>query len=468
MGGIAELVQAEGKEPKPLLVFDNIPGYPRRYRTLFALLGSPWRIAKTLGLAEDRVDRMSLVRNWREKSRELRLIPPRLVTSGPVQANTLTGDQVDLLRFPVPRFHELDRGRYMGTCHTVIQKDPDDGWVNLGTYRLMVVDHNRLALHVLERQHGSMIMHQKYFSRGRPMPVAIAIGIDPALWWTSCRRITPWGVSEYDYAGGIKGEPLEVIEGPHTGLPLPARAEIVIEGECHPGDLADEGPFGEWSGYYGNLGLSPVPEPVVRVKAIHFRDDPILTCEHMAIPPHDASALGVAVNQSVVIWNRLESAGIPGIKGVWCYSEAAGAQLFNVVSVEQMYAGHARDVGLLASQNSEISRYTIVVEEDIDPSDLKQVIWALVSRSLPDRAIQILHHCGSQTSDPAISPEEKRKYRVAPKPLVASKVIIDACRPLEWKPEWYPIVRISDGLRSEILGKWQAVFTDLLKTGDGQ
>lgn len=466
MSGMAEIVQAEGKEPKPVLLFDSVPGFPKEYRTLFGLLASPWRIAQTLGLQENQLDRMSLVRNWRKKSLELRPIPPSFVAAWPVHTTSDSGDQVDLLKFPSPRFHELDRSRYIGTGHTVIQKDPDAGWVNLGTYRVMLVDRNRLALHMLERQHGSLLMHQKYFSRGRVMPVAIAIGMDPVLWWTSCRRLTPWGVSEYDYAGGIKGEPIEVVAGPHTGLPLPARAEIVIEGECHPGELVDEGPFGEWCGYYANLGLATVPEPVIRVKAVHYRDNPILTCEHPAIPSHDASALAVAVGSSVALWNRLEAAGIPGIRGVWCYSEAAGAILFNVISIEQMYAGHARDVGLIAAHNPEIGRYNIIVEEDIDPSDLKQVVWAMVSRNMPDRAIQMLYHCGSQSSDPAIPPEEKRKYRVAPKPLLGSRVIIDACRPMEWKEEWYPVARISDELRTKIIQRWQPVLSGLLNNTD--
>lgn len=459
MSSIAELVQAEGKEPKPVLLFNDIPGYPKGYRTLFGLESSTWKIAKTLGLSEEQLDRISLVRNWHSKSRDLRFIPPILVTSGPVQTHSVTGNQVDLLQFPSPRFHELDGGRYIGTGHTVIQKDPDTGWVNLGTYRIMLVDSNRLALHVVENNHGSLIMHQKYFSRNRVMPVAIAIGIDPAIWWTSCRRLTPWGVSEYDYVGGIKGEPIEVIEGPYTGLPLPARAEIVIEGECHPGELVDEGPFGEWCGYYANLGLTPVPEPVIRVKAVHYRDNPILTCAHPVIPPHDSGALGSAIAYSVIVWNRLEAAGIPGINGVWCYSEAAGAAGFIVVSIKQMYTGHSRDVGLLASQNNATTRYTIVVEEDIDPTDPKQVIWALVSRNLPDRAIQLLHHCGALSSDPAVPLHEKKKYRVAPKPLLTSKVIIDACRPLEWKEEWYPVARMSDELRTKIIKKWQAVLS---------
>ncbi len=463
MSAIAELVQAEGKDPKPVLLFDDIPGYPKGFRTLYGLLSSTWRIANALGLPDDQVERMSVLQNWHNKEKNLGPVPPKFVDSGPVQANVATGDEIDLLKFPSPRFHELDPGRYFGTCHTVIQKDPDTGWVNLGTYRVMLVDRNRLALHILGGHHGSIIMHQKYFARGRVMPVAIAIGIDPALWWFSCRRTAPWGASEYDYAGGIKGEPIEVIKGSYTGLPLPARAEIVVEGECHPGDLVDEGPFGEWCGYYANLGLTPVPEPVVRVKAMYYRDDPILTCSHVGFPPHDADTLAAAIANSDGIWSRLEAVGIPGIKGVWCHSEAGGSMLFNVISIEQLYPGHARDVGLIAAQYPPLGRYTIVVEEDIDPSDLKQVVWALTTRSVPDRSIQILHRCHSSSADPTIPLEEKRKYKVAPKPLVNSRVIIDACRALDWKEDWYPIARISPELRRKILDKWHQVLSEYME-----
>ena len=156
MSSISELVHGQGKakEPRPVLLFDDIPDYPKGYRTLFGMLDSTWRMAKTLGLPEEPNDRMGLLRNWRNKARNLKPIPPRVVSSGPVLENSLTGDDVDLLKFPVPRYHEHDRARYFGTGHAVIHKDPEDGWTNLGTYRNMVVDRNHLALHSTEGHHG--------------------------------------------------------------------------------------------------------------------------------------------------------------------------------------------------------------------------------------------------------------------------------------------------------------------------
>lgn len=461
MSGIAELLAGEALEPNPVLLFDNIPRYKKGFRTLFGIFGSPWRVAKTLGLPEDEISRMSLLCSWNKKIKEIHPLPPEFVTTAPVLDNVETGGQIDLLKFPVPRFHEQDGGRYLGTCHSVIQKDPESGYVNLGTYRIMLVDSSHLALHVLEGQHGSIIMNAKYFVKGQKMPIAIAIGTDPTLWFASFSRL-PWGTSEYDYAGGIKGEPIKVIKGNYTGLPIPANTEIVIEGECQPGVTVEEGPFGEWHGYYANLGLQTVPEPVIEVKAVYYRNNPILTCQLPARPSLDTSGIPIAISNSSAIWRRLEACGIPGIKGVWCYSEVAGDGLFIVVSIEQLYPGHSREAGTTAALFPHQGRYTIVVDEDIDPSDLEQVIWALATRGKPDQAIQILQHCRSNSSDPTISIEEKKKYQVAPKPLHNSRVVIDACRPLEYKQDWYPVARLSSELRAKILSKWQGQLDDIL------
>jgi len=462
MSGICEIIAAEKIEPNPVIMFDNIPGYPKGFRTLYAIFGSPWRIAKTLGLPEDKTDRMSLLHSWNEKVDNIPMIPPEFVDSAPFLENVETGNQVDLLKFPSPKHHELDGGRYFGTCHGVIQKDPDTGYVNMGTYRVMLVDENHLALHILEGQHGSIIMNSKYFSRGQKMPVVIAIGMDPTLWFSSFTRLS-YGASEYDYAGGIKGEPVKVIKGEYTGLPIPANAEIIVEGECYPGKTVEEGPFGEWHGYYGNMGLQTVSEPVMEVKAVYYRNNPIMTCQLPARPSLDTSAITMAVTNSSAIWKRLEGSGIPGIKGVWCYSEVAGDGLFIVISIEQLYPGHSREVGLTASQFPHQGRYTIVVEEDIDPSDLEQVLWAICTRCKPHEAIEILNHCRSNSADPTISMDEKRKYKVTPKPLHNSRAVIDACRPLEWKQDWYPIARLSSDLRSRIMEKYKGPMEDIMK-----
>ena len=456
MGSIVELIYREGKAPKPAILFDEVPGYPKGFRTLFGMLGSTRRIAMTLGLPADKTEPMQLHENWYKRQKEIHPIPPKFVDSGPVMENKDTGDKINVLKFPVPRFHEFDDGRYFGTCHTVIQRDPDTGWVNLGTYRNMVVDHNRLALHATAGKHGN-IMNEKYFARGQAMPIAIAVGLEPVLWWISCQTDTPWGTSEYERAGGIKGEPIEVIKGPYTGLPIPANAEIVVEGECHPGEYIDEGPFGEWHGYYANRGLKKVPEPIVRVKAIYYRSNPIFTCSMPAVPPHTFTLM-LAVAHSVAIRRRLEEFGVPGITGVWSHYTGSGG-LFNVVSLKQLYSGHALQAGIISSQYpAEMGSYTVVVEEDIDPSNIEQVLWAMVTRARLDRQIHIIEHCHTNNVHTAIPPNEKMVDGKS-KLLTSARVIIDACRDISWKEDWYPIARISPELMGTIMKKWNSLLS---------
>lgn len=454
MSSIAEFTFGQANDPKPLILFDDIPGYKTGYRTLFNLLGSPRRAALTLNIEGS--DRWSLLQSWRKRSREFKAIPTKQVKTGPVQTNIMTGNQIDLWSFPVPKFHELDGGRYIGTCHAVIQKDPESGWVNLGTYRVMVVDRDHVAIHALEGKHGSTIM-SRYFDKGQIMPVAIAIGMDPTLWFASIHPAVPFGISEYDYAGGIKGEPIEVIEGPYSKLPLPANAEIVIEGECHPGELVDEGPFGEWSGYYANLGRERVPEPLVHVKAVHYQSDPILTCSHMHVPPCEISLVR-ALSSSAGIWSLLEAVETPGIRGVWAHEVGAG-YLFNVISLKQLYAGHAQRAGLIASQYSkDAGGYTVVVDDDIDPLNLQEVIWAMATRAEAERSIHIIPFCRTGSADARVPIAEKKKYKTTPKPLMASRILINACQPYEHKKDWYPVSRMSPELRQKTADKWSALL----------
>jgi UbiD family decarboxylase len=174
----------------------------------------------------------------------------------------------------------------------------------------------------------------------------------------------------------------------------------------------------------------------------------------------------LAIADSVAIRKRLEAFGVPGIQAVWAHYTGSGG-LFNVISIKQMYSGHARQVGLIASQYSaEMGAYTVVVEEDIDPSNLDQVLWAMVTRSRLDRAIQILPDCHTNNVHPAIPPGEKRSTEKG-KPLTSARVVIDACRDLSWKEDWYPIARISPELRKQIMGKWMSVLSGLIQGGAG-
>jgi len=459
MAGLAEIVSREAKGAAPAMLFDEITDFPPGRRALFGQLDSVGRLALTLGLSLDQPDRISCVRACRDKLSKLELLPPRVVPRGKVQENLLEGERIDLFQFPLPRHHELDGGRYFGTAHCVVTRDPDTGWVNLGTYRCMAFGKNSVGLHMSPGRHGRTA-RDKYFERGQPFKVAVAVGADPALFLASTMAV-PAGVSEYEFAGGLKGRPIEVFEGPYTKLPIPAHAEIVIEGECLPGETHDEGPFGEWAGYYANNGLTPVREPVLRIKSLWHRTDPILTCAQPARPPGYNFAF--CVFRSAMIWDELEKAGVPDVRGVWCH-EAGSSRLFNVVAIKQRYPGHSRQAGMIASQCASgvyIGRYTVVVDDDIDATNLADVVWAIATRTDPEKSIEIFRRGRSSSADPAVSPDDKGSDR-NPAAVFTSKAVIDACRPYEWKERAYPVVEVSSELRGRLLAKWRDEFEGVL------
>lgn len=192
------------------------------------------------------------------------------------------------------------------------------------------------------------------------------------------------------------------------------------------------------------------------MKSVFHRDDPILCSSSPSVPPGEIS-LPRSIGLAATAWTALERAGIPGIKGVWA-PEAGGSRLLVVVSIKQMYAGHSTDAALITSQSvGNLGRYVAVVDDDIDPSDLNQVIWAIATRTQPEQSIQILRHCGASSADPAIPVALKRQQ----KHLFGSRAFIDACRPYESRDEWYPIARASPELRDRLLRKWQSLFDEL-------
>lgn len=454
MGALAEMIYHRHGFSAPALLFDDVPGYPSGYRVLIGALGSPRRLALTVGmeLGEYRtlVDVVKAYRAWSDKRREFKLLEPVEVSDGPILENVLTGDQVDLLKFPVPLLHELDGGRYIGTADAVLTRDPDDGWVNAGTYRVQVIDRQRTFIYITPGKQGRIHM-EKWFARGQPCPVVIVCGGDPVLFWVGGSQVQS-GVSELAYAGALKGEPLEVIRGEFTGLPIPARAEIALEGFIMPDERGIEGPFGEWPGYYAG---SDQPEPVVRIQAIYHRNDPILLAAGSHKPPHGHSLLK-CLSGAVRLWEQLEKADVPGVVGVWSHP-AGGGRSFVVIAIRQMYHGHSRQVGLLASQLHPASyggRWIVVVDDDIDPSNLEEVVWAMSTRCDPAVDLEVIHRCWSSKIDP-LTDKERRIW-------LNNRVIVDATIPFEKRDTFPKVVQSSPELRRKIYEKWRDALPDLL------
>jgi UbiD family decarboxylase len=236
----------------------------------------------------------------------------------------------------------------------------------------------------------------------------------------------PKNVSEYEFAGGIRGKPVEVIPGLSTNLVVPARAEIVMEGRIEYKAMRQEGPFGEFTGYYGR------PEgtcPLVKIKTIRMRPDPIITNALMSDWPSCEQNGFFAIARSARIWDDLDKLGVPGIKGVYIHPAAAGGFGAVIVSLEQRYAGHAAQVAALAAQvpgGAYYTKWIITVDEDVDPSDWDQVFWAMTTRCDPEKDIDILRQTWSTWLDPTKNPPEERPW--------GSKALVNACREHKYLP----------------------------------
>jgi len=442
IGMVAELLHRTSGSPAVL--FDHIPGYPPGYRVLVNALRSEQRLAITTGLPQN-LGKLALSEAMARKFKESKPVPPQYVDDGPVLENVHTGDEVNVLEFPVPFWHEFDGGRYIGTGSYNITIDPDEKWVNLGTYRVMVDDEKHVFFYISPGKHGR-IHRDKYFARKEPCPVAVVVGGDPLLYLAGCTEL-PYGLSEYDWAGGVRGEPIKVIKGMFTGLPIPADAEIVLEGFAHYDDLKEEGPFGEWTGYYASGSRK---EPRIEVKAVYHRNNPII----LGCPPNrppDEIAFYRAFMRSPLLKEEMEKAGIPDVKAVWCH-EVGSSRLLLAVAIEQRYPGHAMQAGHVASQchvGAYCGRYVVVVDEDVDVTDLEELMWAVCTRSDPATSIDIINRAWSTHLDPRISPEDKEKGR-----LWNSRAIIDATRPYDWKDE-FPRVNVPTPERKKrALDKW--------------
>ncbi len=449
IGTLTELV---GEKDGPSLLFDNIKDYPQGYRVLAMCMNNAKQINKALGFPADQPT-LDLLKAFKDKLAQVKPLPPEEVSSGPVLENIQEGAAVDLLKFPTPWWHEGDGGRYLGTGCMLIMRDPVGQWVNVGTYRLQLHDRDTLGSHISPGHHGRLI-RENYWQQGKSCPVVAVFGVHPLTWLTSMLAY-PWGTPELDIAGGLAGSPIKVIKGQYTDLPIPFDAEIAIEGECPPPEMESrpEGPFGEWPGYYAS---GERMNPVIKVKRVLHRNDPII----LGVPPLKPPASGVASHfiRSASVWQDLEHMGIPGIKGVW-HLRGGSSRYFTVVSIEQRYAGHAKQVATASMSSPEGAyhgRFTIVVDDDIDPTNEGDVLWAVATRCDPASDIDILRDCWSTPLDPTISPEKRQAGN-----FTNSRAIINACRPFHWKNQYPRVNRASDELRSQTLKKWPELFSSL-------
>ena len=441
---IGTIAALNTRRDSPAVLFDNIPGHPPGYRVLTGSILTPRRVALTLGLPADVPEREMIaaakkkVKGWLDN---LDKFKPREVREGPVLQNVQKGDKINILQFPSPKWHKKDGGRYIGTGHCLVTRDPETGDVNLGTYRVMVQDEKTLGFHISPGKHGR-IHFEKYHARGEKAPILVSVGHHPHYFAAGTLSL-PHG-AEYNYLGAMKNEPSEVITEEVTGLPMPADSEIVFAGFCPPDKTRAEGPFGEYTGYYAS---GERQNPIIEVERVYFRNNPIIHGAPPSRPPSNGSYYLTLIG-SILIELELAKLGVPDVKGVWTHEICSS--YFVAISLKQRFAGHPKQAALYASEISARGgmggRYVVVVDEDIDPTDIKQVLWAMCTRSDPEKDLDIVRRTRSSPLDPII-----KKPAAG---LFSSRAFIDATKPWEWRDQFPEVVEIDQEMAAIVRKKF--------------
>ncbi|MBI2849327.1 MAG: UbiD family decarboxylase, partial [Chloroflexi bacterium] len=414
------------KAPAPF--FQKIKDYPSGCRILGAPLATSRRpnryharLAISLDLPPD-----SSVMDIMESyiARKKNLIKPILVSSGPCQENIHLGEDVDIEEFPAPLLHEGDGGRYIGTWHLVATKDPDSGWVNWGIYRLMMHDKKSTGIDLHPNQHIGF-HYTKYETRNQPMEFAVAFGAEPVTPLVAGGSYAP-GVDEMDIIGSLRGEPLELVKCLTVDLAVPATSEIVFEGEIRPFERKDEGPFGEFTGYRAS---ERGPRPVCRIRAVTHRHDPILPVSCLGVPVDDSAARRPLVAAELL--DYLRSKGFP-VKMV--YNAPEVSPLLYMVSTKVPFTNYAKHLAsaLWGSPGGKTAPYVIIVDDDVDVTNINEVVWALTTRCHPEKGIFKVPNTTGSPLLPFINSYEKRNH-------MGAQVILDCTWPKDWAPEAIPV-----------------------------
>jgi len=449
----------ETQAPAPL--FRRIKGIENGFR----IFGAPAGVSRQPGLYLARVA-ISLGLDARASGREIvealvaakksKFISPKIVASGPCKDHILTGDAIDLLRFPIPLIHHGDGGRYFGTWATVVAQTPDKTWTNWGIARVMLVDGKRLTGIVHPLQHLGQV-YGMWKKIGKPMPFAIFQGGPPFIPFVSSMPL-PAQVSEADYMGGYFGRPVEVVRCETVDLEVPAEAEIVVEGYLSNTETAAEGPMGEYAGY---VWPGPGTErPVYNVTAVTYRNDPILPVVAAGEPiEEDHTAQGIPSAAELLV--ELRDAGIPATMA-WVPLESANHWL--VVTVPRDWKKRTgcsseelcRRIGTHVFEKSKFGAVipkVIVINDDIDAANTAELIWGFATRCHPisgDVAFP------AEATSPLVAFLESGE-KIAGK---TNKVVHNCLPPNDWGDR-LPLRtsfqhNYAEELRKKVLGNWKS------------
>ncbi|AIB11046.1 hypothetical protein ABAZ39_03225 [Azospirillum argentinense] len=367
---------------------------------------------------------------------------PKTVGSAPCQEVVLTGDRIDLGRLPVQSCWPGEPAPLI-TWPLVVTKGPtakreDD--FNLGIYRMQVLGKNKTIMRWLKHRGGAQ-HHHRWAASGKrePLPCAVVLGADPG---TILAAVTPVPdtLSEYQFAGLLRGKKVELVDCKTVPLKVPAQAEIILEGHVSLDEYADEGPYGDHTGYYNSVE----PFPVFTVTAMTMRRNPIYLSTFTGRPPDEPSVLGEALNE---VFIPLLTQQFPEIVDFWLPPEGCSYRIA-VVSMKKAYPGHAKRVmmGVWSFLRQFMyTKWVIVVDDDIDARNWKDVMWAMSTRMDPARDITVIEGTPIDYLDFA-SPESG----------LGGKVGLDATNkwPPETKREWGQKIRMDQGVVDEVSRKW--------------
>ncbi|WP_111642112.1 4-hydroxy-3-polyprenylbenzoate decarboxylase [Marinimicrobium alkaliphilum] len=378
----------------PALLFENPKGYD--IPVLGNLFGTPERVA--LGMGQESVSALRDVgkllaflkepeppKGFKDAWEKLPMFKqvlnmgPKEVRKAPCQDVVLEGDDVNLDRIPIQSCWPGDAGPLV-TWPLVVTRGPEKERQNLGIYRMQKIGKNRLIMRWLAHRGGALDFREwQQAHPGEPFPVAVALGADPA---TILGAVTPVPdtLSEYGFAGLLRGDKTEVTRCKGNDLQVPASAEFVLEGHIYPGDMADEGPFGDHTGYYNEVDSFPV----FTVERITHRKDPIYHSTYTGRPPDEPAVLGVALNEVFV---PILQKQFPEIVDFYLPPEGCSYRMA-VVTMKKQYPGHAKRVMLGVwsfLRQFMYTKFVIVTDDDINARDWKDVIWAMTTRMDPAR-----------------------------------------------------------------------------------
>lgn len=403
------------RAPAPL--FNNVKDSPKGYRAMGAPGGLAAntrykyaRVNLALGLSPDSPP-AEIIRSL-AAARSKALIPPRIITEAPCKENIITGDDIDLLKIPSPKIHGKDGGRYLQTYGLNIVKTPDGLWTNWSVNRMMVLDKNRLSCLIPPNQHLGII-HAKWKALSKPTPIAIALGTEPGLPYVGGMPI-PENMEEAAFLGAYFGEAIEVVKAETSDILVPASAEIIVEGYVHPTETQMEGPMDEYPGYVGEMGT---PKPVLHVTAITHRNNPILPFSTAGAPVEE-NHTGWGLPHAAEILHILKIAGEP-IELCWMVLESACHWLVVAAapdwhektgSSSRDFAKRIGDIIFSSKAGFGVAKL-LLIENDIDVSNVDEVVWAFASRAHPSHG-EIYFENQDQNALPVfLDPNEKHTFR---------------------------------------------------------